>query len=238
MRIDPEGSCEIKLIDITGANPLVDGDNTLCVLGFSEREFGADLGSRGQNLTYALHRFGTTNVVPFQGAAFYGRGGVGGAEPGQPGRLASNECSRRVVERVAAFVDPEPGQRPPFARRPSGGFRLKAASTFIREESCSAVPGPDCSLDRSKEFRDLVCRVYRAHALWRREQLCPRLRIGIGGMRFAAFQQHRGWRVLHQRIDFHGKGMPARHAGSLRLHARVQARRDFTEPSVPWWWSW
>ena len=86
-RMDAHGNGEVELIDVAGANPLMDGLDVLRRIRCSVRAMAAS-GS---------------------GAILRLLASYGGAEGGQAGRITAEEGSRRMVEEIAAVVDAEPG---------------------------------------------------------------------------------------------------------------------------------
>ena len=192
---------EVQLINVSGANPLVNLGDALRVFGFVEREFRGDL-----RLLRSVGRFGIRQPA---------------VESFALQRLATFELSRGVIESVASLVDPKPGKRRTVIRRAHSSLRLKAACALVAEEACCAMARRYRALNFREERRNLRHRIRYAHAQGGCEQLCPRFFLVFGVVLFPALKQHRGRRLLHQRIDFRRKGMPPRHAGSVLKNRRL-----------------
>ncbi len=127
-----EGRGEVELIDVAGANPLMNGGYALGVFSFRQREFG------------------------FNGPFPAGRGRrCVVAEIGESGRLAFGKGSGTVVEGITPLVDSKPGEWLAGTGRLHGSGGLKALATFVTEEAGSVVARGNGGLNFSKERGDL-----------------------------------------------------------------------------------
>ena len=184
---------EIQLIHVSGANPLVNPGDALGVLDLCKPKLRGDLWRRLCRLCILFLA----------------------AESLELRRLTVNETAQLVVECVAPRVDPKPGKRFTGSGCARSCLRLKTASALVAEESRRTMARGHRALKVGEQRRNLCRRIRDTHAQGSREHLRPRFFLGFGAVLFPAFKQHCGRRLLHQRIDSRGKGMPPRHAGSV-----------------------
>ena len=191
LRLDAKRRGEIQLVHVAGADPFVNRRDASCILGFAEGELR-------DNLRFGLYR-SVSSICSVSSKALQLR------------RLAIRKAPGCVIEGVAPLVDSEPRQRLAMAACAHPGLRLKAVAALVGEESRRAPARGHGALNLRKQPGNLRCLPRGADTLGSREQARPGSFIAFGVVLFSAFEQHRGRRLLHQRIDLRGNGKPAIH---------------------------
>ncbi len=208
-RLDAERRGEVELINVTGADPLVNSGDAAGVFRLFEREIGAEFRLRfGRERWLGRLRFGPQRC--------------------EARWLPAHKRPGSLIECVSAIVDTEPGQWLALATGSHRSLGLEACAALVAEKSGGDVTSSNRAVDRIEERWDLGRCAGGAFEQGRQEQLCPG---GLGGIARSSFEKHRSRPLLDERVDLSGKGMPQIHAGSISEAPR--AKPELTGPSEP-----